>query len=101
MQYESCRGLEGWTVVCLELDRLIASKLREYAEEPEEQLSLPLSTPQEKAEEFAYLWALIPLTRAIDTLVISLHDKNSRLGVILKELHLIHPDFIEWIEAKA
>src|SRR5690606_28801317 len=27
LQYESCRGLEGWTVVCLELDEFIRYKL--------------------------------------------------------------------------
>src|SRR5690606_27674947 len=32
LQYESCRGLEGWTVVCLHLDEFIRYKMETFTE---------------------------------------------------------------------
>jgi hypothetical protein len=59
-------------------------------------MRLALSSSQEDAQQFAYLWSLIPLTRAIDTLVITLRNPNSKIGQLLKELHTQYPDFIDW-----
>ena len=97
LQYESCRGLEGWTVVCLELDEFIRCKIETFEEE-EEIGQLALDTFEEKRERFVNLWTLIPLTRAIDTLVITIKNPESEIAQILKEIHLRNPDNIEWIE---
>ena len=51
------------------------------------------------AKVLTYLWALMPLTRAIDTLVITLKDPNSEVGQIIKKMHddKRHYDgIIEW-----
>ncbi len=61
LQYESCRGLEGWTVVCLELDEFIRYKIETFKEEPTNELAL--ESFGEKRNKFVYLWSLIPLTR--------------------------------------
>lgn len=94
LQYESCRGLEGWTVVCLEFDEFIKYKLETFTEDETNELAL--ETFDEKRNRFVYLWALIPMTRAIDTLVITLKDVNSPIGKILKEIHQENPDFVQW-----
>ncbi|MDV6167766.1 AAA family ATPase [Flavobacterium sp. DG1-102-2] len=94
LQYESCRGLEGWSVVCLDFDDFIKYKTETYEEENLGELAL--ETYEEKRNRFVYLWALIPMTRAIDTLVITLQDKNSYIGKMLKEIHDENPDFIRW-----
>ncbi len=94
LQYESCRGLEGWTVVCLEFDEFIKYKLETFIEDETDELAL--ETFDEKRNRFVYLWALIPMTRAIDTLVITLKDVNSPIGKILKEIHQENPDFVQW-----
>lgn len=94
LQYESCRGLEGWTVVCLEFDEFIKYKMETYKEEDSNELAL--ETFDEKRDRFVYLWALIPMTRAIDTLVITLKDVNSPIGKVLKEIHQENPDFVQW-----
>jgi len=97
LQYDSCRGLEGWTVVCLELDEFIRYKSETY--EPEiDYDTLGLISEEEKINNYVYLWSLIPLTRAIDTLVITIKNKNSEFAYKLKEIYENNKDFIEWIE---
>ena len=95
--YESCRGLEGWTVVCMNLDEFVSAKVTSYKQEEEQdQLSIALETEEEKKEKFVSLWTLIPLTRAIDTLVIVLKDMNSTFSQKLREVCRENPDYIEW-----
>ncbi len=98
LQYESCRGLEGWTVVCVELDELINEKERRFDQHQEDQQSLALMSAEEQRHQFAYLWSLIPLTRGIDTIVITIKNRLSPLCPILRELASEHGDFVTWIE---
>jgi hypothetical protein len=86
IQYESCRGLEGWTVVCMEIDELVKYLSNKYKEDTDN-LELELESPEEKKNRYVYMWSLIPLTRAIDTLVITIKDKNSDIAKKLYELH--------------
>ena len=53
----------------------------------------------ETAKVMTYMWALMPLTRAIDTLVITLSDPNCEIGKILQKMsqNKRHYDgIIEW-----
>ena len=43
-----------------------------------------------------FLWSLMPLTRPIDTLVITLKDPNSKVGQMLQQLANDYRDFVEW-----
>lgn len=96
--YESCRGLEGWTVVCSELDELVRLKEKMFDRDKSDQQTLALMSDQEQRRQFAYLWSLIPLTRAIDTLVITIKDKKSPLCSMLRDLAQQYSDFVEWID---
>ncbi|MCW3104076.1 MAG: hypothetical protein JWO09_2516 [Bacteroidetes bacterium] len=96
LQYESCRGLEGWTVICLHLDEFIKYKMETFTEQATEELVL--ESFQEKRDKFVYLWSLIPLTRAIDTLVITIKDKESKIGQTLRKVYEKNRDFVQWIE---
>lgn len=91
-QYDSCRGLEGWCVVCADFDELIQYKLDTYKAN-EDELCFD---PEVAKKRSVLLWALMPLTRPIDTLVITLNNANSEIGKMLKQLADIYPDFIEW-----
>lgn len=95
-QYESCRGLEGWAVVCLELDEFIRSKMQHFEEQ--ETGELALETFEEKRNKFVYLWTLIPLTRAIDTLVITLKDRNSPIARSLRAVYERCRDTVHWVD---
>jgi len=72
VHYESCRGLEGWSVVMLGMDRFYAHRLalaeREYADDPD------------LARQNAARWMMIAVTRAIDTLVIELDGCSEGAG---------------------
>lgn len=91
-QYDSCRGLEGWCVVCAEFDDLIKYKMDTYSAD-DEVLGFD---PDITKKRIVYLWALMPLTRPIDTLVITLRDPKSETGTILKQLSDTYKDFVEW-----
>lgn len=87
-QYDSCRGLEGWSVICYDFDLLIKKKYEIFMAKllngempPYMGASIP-----ETAKVMTYMWALMPLTRAIDTLVITLSDPNCEIGKILHKM---------------
>ncbi len=84
LQYDSARGLEGWTVVCLDFDVFLEEKAGEYVEEESE--SLALESLEDKMRKFLYNWAMIPLTRAIDTLVLTLKNPDSDEGRRLQKI---------------
>lgn len=96
LQYESSRGLEGWTVVCLDFDEFISIKERQYNPDMDRNILLLESTGEKKLK-YLLNWALIPLTRAIDTLVIGLKDENSQIGRILKEIAIDCEDYVIWM----
>ena len=72
-------------------------KFKTYKEEINQE-ELALESFEEKRERFVNLWTLIPLTRAMDTLIITIKDKNTQIAKILREIYLKNPDNIEWIE---
>ena len=94
--YESCRGLEGWAVVCMGFDELIKTKRNHFVIPQND--GLALKSPKQLEDEFVYLWSLMPLTRAVDTLVITLNDKQGDMASLFRRLAVRHPDFVRFIE---
>lgn len=91
-QYDSCRGLEGWCVVCTNFDKLIEYKMRAYNAKAD---SLGLDSKIIMKRQ-VLLWTLMPLTRPIDTLVITLKDPSSEIGKLLKSISDLCNDFVRW-----
>jgi len=97
LQYDSSRGLEAWTVFCLNFDEFLYIKENQY--NPIKNTSaLLLESAEEKKNKYIFNWAMIPMTRAIDTLVITLKDEESQVGKVLKELSIICKDYVVWVE---
>lgn len=94
-QYDSCRGLEGWVTICIEFDELIKYKMKQ-AESMQFAESLALESKKEQIKKFVYQWALMPLTRPIDTLVITLKDPDSEIGQCLHKITNRCPDYVTW-----
>lgn len=91
-QYHSCRGLEGWCVVCDGLDLLYKHLIDNWKPTGDE-----LGMDVEKMKKrYALLWMMMPLTRPIDTLIITLKDPKSKIGKMLKQLSDTFTDFVEW-----
>lgn len=88
--YESCRGLEGWTVVNLGMDRFYAHRLTlAHGEHPGD---------PDRARQDAARWIMIPLTRAIDTLIIQLDGiGDSALRAALRGAADECGDSVEWL----
>jgi hypothetical protein len=93
VQYDSCRGLEGWAVVCLSMDGFFEYKTATF--EPAVDADLFVDR-DEQAVSFANRWMMIPLTRAIDTLVIHIEDKSHPIVGALQKVAGKFPDIVEW-----
>lgn len=97
VQYDSCRGLEGWTAVNYRLDELWEYKFRQWHSEQHE-VDLLIETRVEAAARHAARWIMIPLTRAIDTLVINVSSTSGPLREALIEVAERRADFVQWID---
>jgi GTPase SAR1 family protein len=91
VQYQSCRGLEGWTVVAAALD-----ELWEGQHEIGHATGAQLVSSSEEARTRAARWTMIPLSRAMDTLVVNVRSAESDLGRVLKTVADRMSDVVEW-----
>lgn len=94
LQYDSARGLEGWTVVCMDFDQFLKEKDNEYVEGDVN--TLLLESKDERKQKYLYNWAMIPLTRAIDTLIITIRNKKSEVAIMLRMIAQDYPDYVSW-----
>ena len=97
VQYDSCRGLEGWTVINYAFDDFFDYKYQQWLNSPLELGDL-FDEQEDLAAAFAAQWAMIPLTRAMDTLVLNLSSRPSLLKDAIKAVYGQRKDFIEWIK---
>ena len=97
VQYDSCRGLEGWTVINYALDDFYEYKYQQWLASPQDVDGL-FDTREDLASAFATQWAMIPLTRAMDTLVINIVQKESAIKEALFQMQKRRGDFVEWIK---
>lgn len=91
-RYESCRGLEGWTAICLDFDGFLAQKANDYIDVPD---MGAVNSLEERKKEYVNYWALMPLTRPINELIITVTDLNSTLAQQLRTLKQQHKDSIQ------
>lgn len=91
MQYESCRGLEGFTVICHWFDDYLENKYKGYSRNLELENML---TDDEAKMRFVANLIFMATSRAIKKLVITLRDKNSKFGKLFYESSKINSDFI-------
>lgn len=91
LNYHSSRGLEAWTCVCLSLDKFYADlplsfdAISQRSDLLTPQIELVTKSKQEQFAEYLFNWLLIPLTRAIDTLVLHVEDPGSELAKALQK----------------
>lgn len=93
VQYASCRGLEGWTVLLDGFDEFWAGAKYDAlsrAHPPED-----MRSQESAAADHAWRQSFIPLTRAIDTLVIGINDPESCAARALYAIARERPDLVE------
>lgn len=84
--YESCRGLEAWTVACFALDKFFSQKREDPDAEKYLIGDLFLNQDNEHRKSmYSATWTLMALTRVIDTLYIQINDRNSEFGKIASD----------------
>lgn len=98
VHYESCRGLEGWTVVLQNADIYWEECLKfRKLEGLTEQDKMAFKDIDQVAFNYAWQRMMISLTRPIDTLVITLNDLNSEFSKTILKVAKLNPDFVETI----
>ena len=94
VQYESARGLEGWTVCCIDFDEFLQGKENQF-EPVTEGNSLFLESKEDQRKKYLLNWALIPFTRAIDTLIITVANEESVYSKLLLKIAEECSDYIQ------
>jgi len=95
VNYRSCRGLEGWITFNHYLDEYWEYEFN--TQKIETQGSLFENATESQKRNEAFRWILIALTRPIDSTIITLKNKDSELGKVLRTVHEAHSEFVHWI----
>lgn len=93
MQYDSARGLECWTACCLSFDQFIEEKKCIFRMDDSES-SLLLESEAEALKRHLFNWMMIPLTRAIDTIILHIEKQNSEIANTMRKLAEKCPDYV-------
>lgn len=79
IHYESCRGLESWSVGCMSIDEYF--NFKRTTTEAENHLADDLFlTEDERRDKYAAIWCLMAFTRPIDTLYIHIEKADSEIA---------------------
>ena len=94
LQYESCRGLEGWNLILDNFDTFLEMKLKNHLGN---QYNSELDIEDYDAEivEFVWNWMSMVISRAMDTIVIHIENPRSKIGQLLNDQCRAMPDFVE------
>ncbi len=96
--YDSCRGLEAWTVACFNIDKFFNQKREDPDAEKflindEKELGIQslFVTNDSRKDMFAGTWALMAITRAIDTLYLKFDNPDSQFSKLVLEYVKLNP----------
>lgn len=96
VQYDSCRGLEGWVVINFGLDAFYEYK-KSMWQPPAAAAPGVFADDPSLPHLFAARWVMIPMTRAIDTLVIQIGTQASHVRDALAKAAEACSDFVVWV----
>jgi hypothetical protein len=82
LQYDSCRGLEGWILILDKFDIFLENKLSTN-ESIDFDPTLPVKDYPRDTKELLWNWISIVLSRAMDTIVLTLDNPRSPIGMVL------------------
>jgi hypothetical protein len=87
LYYESCRGLEAWNVLCVDLDSFFYSMRSSKDAELYARTNLEFfSNEEDLKSEFALHWVYMAITRPIDTLYIKLGNPSNEFSQKIVEI---------------
>lgn len=96
--YDSCRGLEAWTVACFNIDKFFNQKREDpdaekflINDEKVHGIQSLFVTNDCRKDMFAGTWALMAITRAIDTLYLKFDNPDSQFSKLVLEYVKLNP----------
>lgn len=93
--YESCRGVEAWSIICFAIDRFFeAKKNEEEADNYQLDTLFDQLNPEERREMFAATWVLMAVTRCIENCYLQLQDPSSSLFLCIAEFASKNPNIV-------
>jgi hypothetical protein len=95
LQYDSARGMEGWTTFCFNFDDFFCYKKSQFVKIYQSQEVIDLDEDSWVTREVSR-WVLMALTRSIDTIFIQIEDVDSEIARCLRSLSEQMPDFVIW-----
>ncbi len=98
LQYDSSRGLEGWTTVLEHFDDAWEYRRRDWHAHHGGNGNETAADPDRSAQLAAWRWCMIALTRPMDTLVISLRDVAASAAEMILKAARENSDFAEIVE---
>jgi hypothetical protein len=78
------------------LDQFYEYKRGEWRPDPDAEAAL--AHDPTAAARYAARWLMIPLTRAMDTLVIEISEPDGPLQSVIRQAAADHRDFVRWVE---
>lgn len=85
--YDSCRGLEAWSVLCIDLDSFYYTKKNSNEAKIYASQNLDIfNTVEELQNKYAFIWCYMAFTRAIDTLYIRVRNPMNDFSKSLMEI---------------
>ena len=91
--YESCRGIEAWSVMCFNLDDFFEQKSNEK-DADNYMLSNILLTPEQRREMYAATWVLMAITRCIENCYKQIKDPSSSIFQCIAEFKEKNPQCV-------
>lgn len=99
MHYESLRGLESWILVAHEFDRHLKRREAQYRREATPiEFQYRLESDDERSRRYACQWAIIAMTRPVDTLIVHLSDISSEWSRLILEVARSLPDLVTYLD---
>ena len=96
LEYESCRGLEGWVVILEKFDTFLNEKLAAaFDRDVNEHFEISSLSLEEK--NFMWNWISMVMARAMDTLVININDRHHGSGRLLWDFAKAQDDLVEFL----
>ena len=92
INYESCRGLEAWCVMCLNVDKFFLSQSESKDAEKYLLSEDMFLTKEQRSAMYAITWVLMAATRAIDTLYLQVSGTNSEFSKLCLEYTKNNPE---------
>lgn len=93
--YDSCRGIEAWSVMCIGLDTFFENKKNE--DEADNYLLNGLFdqlTPEQRKEKYAATWVLMAVTRCMENCYIQLLNPQSSIYQCIKDFYSKNQNYV-------